>query len=201
MPFPELFRDDVFHIETKRLWLRWPRALDVKALYRFAALAEVAEMTATWPHPFPETEVDRRILAFREANAAGTALVLAITRKKEPDRLIGTVGLDRIGDRRLGLGYLLDPLWRGRGFMPEAVHALVDLAFAYTPALSIEGSSWLMNPASRRVFEKSGFAHVNDRMQDAPARGTEMPANEFVLRRVDWLAQRDASAAARRKAA
>ncbi len=26
--FPDLTRDDVFRIETKRLWLRWPRIQD-----------------------------------------------------------------------------------------------------------------------------------------------------------------------------
>ena len=26
--FPDLTRDDVFRLETRRLWLRWPRAAD-----------------------------------------------------------------------------------------------------------------------------------------------------------------------------
>jgi hypothetical protein len=29
--FPDLLRDDVFRLETRRLWLRWPRAAEETA--------------------------------------------------------------------------------------------------------------------------------------------------------------------------
>ena len=32
--FPDLTRDDVFRLETRRLWLRWPRLADVQAIVR-----------------------------------------------------------------------------------------------------------------------------------------------------------------------
>ena len=28
--FPEITRDDIFRLETERLWLRWPRAADAR---------------------------------------------------------------------------------------------------------------------------------------------------------------------------
>ena len=34
--FPDLLRDDVFRLETRRLWLRWPRAGDVSLVARLA---------------------------------------------------------------------------------------------------------------------------------------------------------------------
>ena len=34
--FPELTRDDVFRLETRRLWLRWPRMADANAILRLA---------------------------------------------------------------------------------------------------------------------------------------------------------------------
>ena len=45
--FPELTRDDVFRLETRRLWLRWPRMADASAILRQAGEKAVAEMTAT----------------------------------------------------------------------------------------------------------------------------------------------------------
>ena len=46
--FPDLTRDDVFRIETPRLWLRWPVVADSVAICaRSRAKKEVAEMTAT----------------------------------------------------------------------------------------------------------------------------------------------------------
>jgi hypothetical protein len=35
--FPDLARDDVFRLETPRLWLRWPRICDAAAIHNFAA--------------------------------------------------------------------------------------------------------------------------------------------------------------------
>ena len=51
--FPDLTRDDVFRLETRRLWLRWPRHADVQAIVRLAGETAVAEMTASIPHPYP----------------------------------------------------------------------------------------------------------------------------------------------------
>ena len=44
--FPDLARDDVFRLETKRLWLRWPRVSDAAAIERYSSRWEVARMTA-----------------------------------------------------------------------------------------------------------------------------------------------------------
>ena len=38
--FPDVFSDDVLRIETPRLWLRWPRASDAKAIAALAAEGE-----------------------------------------------------------------------------------------------------------------------------------------------------------------
>ena len=34
--FPDYFRDDVFRLETQRLWLRWPTAADAATIERLA---------------------------------------------------------------------------------------------------------------------------------------------------------------------
>ena len=59
--FPDLTRDDIFRLETERLWLRWPRASDAAAITAFASLPEVAQMTDAIPHPYPAGEADRFI--------------------------------------------------------------------------------------------------------------------------------------------
>ena len=51
--FPDLFRDDVFTLETPRLFLRWPKASDAPAIALQAGDRKVAEMTANIPHPYP----------------------------------------------------------------------------------------------------------------------------------------------------
>ena len=193
MLFPDLFRDDVYHLETARLWLRWPRAADAGQLGRFAGLAAVAEMTASWPHPLPAGEADRRILRARQANAEGTAIVLAIARKREPARMIGMAGLhieqreSRDQQHVLGLGYMLDPAFHSHGLMTEAVRALTGVGFRFMPVQSIVASSLPINPASRRVLEKCGFAHTGDSMHGAPARGGPQSCHDFELTRGRWM--------------
>ena len=51
--FPDLTRDDVFRIETRRLWLRWPTARDRDAILKLAGDPAVAAMLARVPNPLP----------------------------------------------------------------------------------------------------------------------------------------------------
>ncbi len=63
--FPDLARDDVFRLETTRLWLRWPRVADAAAIERYSSRWEVARCTARIPHPYPPG--DGRALHLRRA--------------------------------------------------------------------------------------------------------------------------------------
>jgi RimJ/RimL family protein N-acetyltransferase len=185
--FPDLTRDDVFRLETRRLWLRWPCRADAAAVARQAGEKVVAEMTAQIPHPYPPGEAERFILATRKDNEEGTALALAVALKGRPDALIGMV---RIGpgphDGRPHLGYWLGLPHCGHGYATEAARALVDAWFAYTEAGELCSSVRVINPASRRVLEKCGFAFRGSGLVPLRARGGVFPADEFVLDRRIW---------------
>jgi RimJ/RimL family protein N-acetyltransferase len=184
---PDLFRDEVFRIETQRLWLRWPRLADAVALQRAASVKEVAEMTASWPHPLPEGEAARRIARLRQSNADGKSLVLAMAEKREPDSLIGMLGVHVAPEAdHLGLGYLLDRAFHGRGLMAEAVSGLVAAVFTYSGCRRIRAASRIINPASARVLDKCGFAPLGPGLQEAAARGGAVEVENFELGRADW---------------
>ena len=185
LSFPELFRDDALRLETRRLWLRWPSALDVPALHEIASLEAVARSTATWPHPFPDGEAVKRIQQAHAVNSAGSGLRLALTAKSWPGRLIGLVGVDCDGDG-LTLGYLLGVEHQGKGLMTEAVRAIVNAVFRYTPFTVIRGAAGQTNHASRRVMEKAGFRVTRQFSHPAPARGAAVTCDEFELVRADW---------------
>jgi RimJ/RimL family protein N-acetyltransferase len=184
--FPDLTRDDVFRLETKRLWLHWPRAADSAAITAFATLAEVAQMTAAIPHPYPPKEADRFIFKARAENAAGLALHLAMTRKSGPRVIFGVISAVAIGEKDVEIGYALAPEMWGKGFASEAVRMVVDTIFALTPAMRILANSRANNPASRRVLEKSGFAYVDSGLDMLAARGGLHPCDRFRLERADW---------------
>jgi RimJ/RimL family protein N-acetyltransferase len=184
---PDLFRDEVFRIETRRLWLRWPRHADAVALQQAASPKDVAEMTASWPHPLPEGEAARRIARLRQSNADGKSLVLAMAEKREPDRLVGMLGVHVAPDAgHVGLGYLLDQAFHGRGLMAEAVNGLIAAVFTYSGFSRIRASSRIINPASARVLDNCGFAPLGPGLHEAAARGGAIEVENFELERADW---------------
>src|SRR4029450_8317355 len=107
--YPDLTSNVIFRIETKRLWLRWPRASDAPAITSFVSLAQVAQMTATVPHPYPSGEAERFILQSRADKASGTALVLAIVQKSGTPQAIGLLSAIPAGARDIEFGYVLAP--------------------------------------------------------------------------------------------
>jgi RimJ/RimL family protein N-acetyltransferase len=169
--FPDLTCDDVFRIETKRLWLRWLTVADAAAIMRFAGNKRVATMTARIPHPYPSGEALDYIARIRAENASGQSLSLAVTPKDDPAGLIGMIGLGPQRDIRLSLGYWIGvPFW-GNGYATEAAQALIDLTFTLTPAGEIVAAAHSINPASRGVLEKCGFQFEGQGMSDTAACG------------------------------
>lgn len=184
--FPDLTRDDVFRLETRRLWLRWPRQADAAAIVRLAGEKAVAEMTSVVPHPYPPHEADRFVIGARRANTEGGGLTLAITPRARPAELIGTVAIGADPDRSPHLGYWLGTASWGQGLATEAARGLIDAYFAYTPGRELTASARVINPGSRRVLEKCGFSAVGSGLQAFPARGGLLPVDHFRLDRRKW---------------
>ena len=186
--FPELTRDDVFRLETRRLWLRWPRMADASAILRQAGEKAVAEMTASIPHPYPVDAVEPFIFAMRKGNALGEHLVLAITPRSKPNELIGMIGAHKQATGIPFIGYWLGtPPW-GKGYATEAVQALIDTLVSLVEMPAIEADTRVINPASRRVLEKSGFRAEGSFLKSLPARGGLFPCEQFRLDRSTWSA-------------
>lgn len=189
--FPDLTRDDVFRLETRRLWLRWPRQIDGQAVARLAGEKDVALMTASIPYPYPPEKADAFVLASRRENMEGTSLTLAISPKGKPGTLIGLVSLTPDGPGVAELGFWLGRPYWGEGFMTEAVEAMIDAYFSIAGGEAIVASTQVVNLNSRRVLEKCGFAHLGSGSRDLPARGGSHPVEEFRLDRRGWSALKE----------
>jgi len=194
--FPDLARDDVFRLETKRLWLRWPRVADAPAIQRYSSRWEVASMTARIPHPYPEGEAERFIFVAREANALGRDLILVIQPVGGNREAIGMISLESRLQDRLTLGYALSPDAWGKGIATQAAAAIVEAGFTLANTVEMLASVRVENAASRRVLEKCGFEHAGTAMQGAPARGYMVKCDQFRLTRPAWQGQRALFAAA-----
>jgi RimJ/RimL family protein N-acetyltransferase len=184
--FPDLTCDDVFRLEAKHLWLRWPRATDAAAIAEFAAKPDVAHMTAEIPHPYPPREAERFILKARAENAAGLALHVVLADKAAGCAIVGVASARAGQEQNVEIDYALAPQVWGKGFATEAVRVLVDLIFNVTPAVRIVANSRVDNIASRRVLEKSGLVFIGEGLDPLPARGGLYPCYHFALDRASW---------------
>lgn len=183
--FPNLTRDDVFRLETERLWLRWPRAADAARIRLLASDAAVAETTGAIPHPYPPESADAFVIAARTANAEGSGLVLALTPKNGARELIGMTGIE-IRDGAAELGYWLGRSYWRSGLASEAARALIGLAFSVSRIETLEAGAFPDNAASRRLLERLGFMSAGRVTRHLPLRGGPRAVERYILPRDRW---------------
>jgi RimJ/RimL family protein N-acetyltransferase len=152
----------VFRIETARLWLRWPRAVDAPAFARLASDQDIAKLTTCLPQPFGPGEADDFVLGARRANADGRGIVLALAPRNDPGAFIGMVGVQAgrnasPGISDLVLGYWLGKPYWGQGLMQEAIEAVLDMTFMMPEPRTIEAPVREGNVAARKVLARCGL--------------------------------------------
>lgn len=166
-------------LRTERLILRAPRLDDAKTIAKLANERRIAENTARMPYPYRIEDAQEWISSVTAQAAAETFVV--------------TVGGDVIGacgtTLRNGIpevGYWLGvPFW-GNGYATEAVHALIDDAFAERFHAALQAGARISNPASRRVLEKCGFQWTGVGLYRVLALGSSAPFDRFRLDRAIW---------------
>jgi len=185
--FPDPFRDDVFTLETRRLFLRWPRMKDAPQLVGLAGERAIADMTATIPHPFTLKAAEERVLRGRALNHSGEGLSLVLSLRARPHELVGLIGVSPHGEEAaLDLGYLLGRAYWGQGFATEAAQGMLDAAFLYSHAGAVTASIRVGNAPSRKVLERCGFQYEGSGMRARPAWGDSNPVDWYRLTRGLW---------------
>ena len=144
-------------LTTERLILRSFREDDVQALYDYSKDEPVGRNAGWKPHESLQESDDILHLVFLDQPS-----VWAIERRSD-GRLIGSIGLITDCARQYGsarsLGYALGVGYWGRGYMTEAVRAVVRFGFDRMGLDLISATCYPDNPGSRRVLEKCGFQY------------------------------------------
>lgn len=158
-----LFRPKI-RIETARMILRLPEQRDYNEWYRVRD--EGQDFLLKW-EPVRGREYSSR-KAFRNrvywsAKSAtdGRALPLFLI-DKETGQFMGALTLDNIrrGPAQMAnIGYWIGPEFARRGYMSEAVAALVEYAFTELDLSRVEAVSLPKNAASRGLLERCGFKY------------------------------------------
>lgn len=163
-------------IDADRISLRWISRDDVDALYRIFSNEEVMRYWSTPPLTDRDAAVDL-LQDIHDGFGRQSMLKWGIALRAD-NALIGTTTLYNLdlGNRRAEMGYALSrDHWR-RGYMREALQALLTYAFEVLDLRRIEADVDPRNTASIQTLERLGFQRegflrerweVNGEIQDA----------------------------------
>ncbi len=151
-------------VETERLTLRPPIHSDFRAWTALRTNSE--DFLTPWEPTWAADHLTRKAFTNRvywaqRSVSAGTAMPLFLIRRSD-QTLIGAITLDNIrrGPAQAGtLGYWTGAPFARRGFMREAIEAVVHQAFNRLDLSRIEAACLPENTASRGLLEKSGFKY------------------------------------------
>ena len=146
-------------LHTSRLVLRPFELADALRVQLLAGAWEIANTTATMPHPYADGVAEQWISGHTEGFEKGNNMPLAVC--LADGTLIGTVSLMnfRTNHSRGELGYFIGKDYWGQGYCTEAVRELIRFGFEQLGLNRIFGNHMTRNPASGRVMEKVGLKH------------------------------------------
>jgi [ribosomal protein S5]-alanine N-acetyltransferase len=142
-------------IRTARMLLRKPRATDAPLMFTAYAQDPAVTRYLTWrPHAnIVESRaiIDRFLTAWEKQEGFCWFLFT-----NDAGEMIGSIAA-RPENEGFNLGFLLARAYWGHGYMPEAIGAVVEWAFAQPWISCVSAACDIENGASARALEKAGF--------------------------------------------
>ncbi len=174
-------------LETQRLVLREIAIEDADVIFVLMSDPQVMRYYGAPMHS--RDEAVKRVSSIRAAFQERSIVYWAIT-EKVSEKFVGSGGFWRIvkPDSRAHIGYELASAWWNRGFMTEAVRAMVKFGFETIGLHSIEAGIHPDNVGSRRVLEKVGFVregYFREKYFDT-GRNSFIDAAVYSLLHSDW---------------
>ncbi|MFC4099102.1 GNAT family N-acetyltransferase [Paenibacillus xanthanilyticus] len=149
-------------MSEQRVYVRFPEEADAAALAAMYARnrAFFEQFSPANPDTYYTAEHQREIIVQRGSDREADRRYAFVVCLAENGDVIGSVDLSFItrGALQSGMiGYSLDQLHNGKGYMTEAVEQVVRYAFEELKLHRITGEVSPRNPGSIRVLEKAGF--------------------------------------------
>ena len=173
-------------LETERLLLRAPRLDDAKAIVSIINDRRIAENTARIPHPYSLADA-HTFLGEIDRTPGAPCFLIALA----DGTVIGGCGIVSLSGPDPEIGYWIGVPYWGRGYVTEAVRALIDHAFGEFGCDRLAGRARVSNPASRRVLQKCGFQWTGVGLCRFRALASSAPVDRFRLDRGQWAAPRN----------
>lgn len=189
-------------LETKDLILRPFRMTDLNDFYEYARMENVGPSAGWRVHP--SKEYSAKILKSIISQKDCYAIVL-----KAENKVIGSIGIHKrllpeairpemdpleISKKKYAeIGYVLNPNYWQKGFMTQAVSAVIYHSFSKLKLDFLCLSHSKDNPASGRVAEKCGFRFIKEYVRDFPLLDNISRDSLFYILEFDslWKQRRD----------
>lgn len=157
---------------TDRLILGKVQSIDIPKIVEYAGNKKVADTTLNIPHPYHEKDAIFWLNMANQGFEKKTQFTFAI-RLKTTHEFIGGIGL-KINKRfdRAELGYWIgEPFWN-KGYVTEAVGAVLEFGFRTLELNKIYAQFLIENPASGKVMIKNGMIKEGE-LKDHSKKGNQ----------------------------
>ena len=144
-------------LSTARLQLRELIPDDAKEIFFLRSDKEVLKYLDKEPAKSVD-EAKEFIERIKNDQVNNDGILWGITLKDNP-AIIGSIGYWRMQKEhyRAEIGYLLNPLFQGKGIMNEAMQGILKYGFEIMKLHSVEANVNPANKASMKLLEKNGF--------------------------------------------
>jgi [ribosomal protein S5]-alanine N-acetyltransferase len=177
---------DVPDLETERLLLRRLTGADADDMFAYASDADVARYTTWTPHESVEDSRDfiRRVMSeYEDFNRSSWTWGIYL---KEESKIIGTLGIWGRSHFRAEVGYAIGKAYWGKGYVTEAVGAVLTYAFGTLELNRIEAECLPDNVASARVMEKCGMLYEGTMRERMFNKGQFVDLKLYAILRRDY---------------
>ncbi len=172
-------------LKTQRLLLRKIQLNDAEDMFEYACDPEFAKYTIWTAHQSLEhsKRFVNKIIEFYNTHQL-TVWGIVDTNGK----FIGTCGFGdlQLIDAKAELGYALSRKYWGKGYMTEAVTAVINFGFSNMPLNRIEARCEPENIASARVLEKIGMKYEGLLRQHIYSKGTYHDLKMYSILKQEW---------------
>lgn len=174
-------------LETERLILRKLHWDDTEDIFEYASDPEVPKYSSWSVHDSIEDTknfLNAVMAQYKNHEVAPWGIV-----DKADKKLIGTCGFVdfMIEGNRAEIGYALSRNYWGKGYMTEAVRAVIDFGFRTMQLNRIEARCNIENIASARVMEKVGMKFEGILREHLFAKGNYHDLKMYSILTKEWL--------------
>lgn len=177
-------------IETSRLIIRQLTMADSHDMFEYSSIPDVTEYLLWYPHA-NLSATEGYIEALQKRYLRGLYGDWAIE-LKDSGKMIGTCGYANIDSYALTceIGYVLSPFYRNRGYMTEAVGAMLELTFDVLNFKSAHLRIISENTSSINLAKRLGFSFSSVSLMEI--KDVKREVFHFVLTQDEYKAKKEA---------